>query len=62
MQQDLKKGVETLNKTVYDFIKEHSNDARKIVIWIGGLVFSLLTIFVGLEWAIIEHLIKQVVK
>lgn len=62
LQQDLKKGVEDLNKTVYDFIKEHSNDARKIVIWVGGLIFTLLTIFVGIEWAIIEHLIKQVAK
>lgn len=62
IQEELKSGMLKLSSSVEKFIADHNNDDKKIIFWVAGIIFTLLTIFVGIEWAIIEHLVKQVVK
>lgn len=62
IQEELKRGINALNTMVTDFISMHSNDSKKIIFWVSGVIFTLLTIFVAIEWAIIEHLVGKLLK
>jgi CheY-like chemotaxis protein len=61
IQSELKNDLEKMSKLVSGFIADHNNDAKKIILWIAGILLSVFLTFVGIEWAIIEHLIKQLV-
>jgi CheY-like chemotaxis protein len=61
-QEDFKKDMEKLSTSVSGFITEHNNDAKKIIYWIAGILITIFLAFIGIEWAIIEHLMRQFIK
>lgn len=61
-QIEFKKDLEKLALSVSVFIDKHDNDAKKIIYWITGVLITVFIAFVGIEWTIIEHLVKQFVK